>query len=446
MKRIVSLIVALILLLVIMDHGSSSAAEGINGHWDGALTRLGSAQPVSFDFNSDAAGNVTGTYDIPELGLFDEPFTDAHLDGNQLTLHFLYGRFALQFHPNVADLTGLNERWNPPVDLHLKRTLAVSTYRQEDVIVANGAVQLAGTLYRPLSEGPHPLLVMVPGSSERGRESFEYRGYGPLLAQQGIAAFVYDKRNVGKSSRTATKPTFSEYASDANAIVNALRKHGGVDPTRIGLGGTSQGGWIAPLAAATNGNVAFLVLCSGPAVSVQRQELDRVAATLRERNATSADIAMALKITQAYFDVGKGRAPLSDLQSDIAWLDLHKPAWSDVLTAPSPGESLQGAIDDWKQLDFDPAATLTKTRVPSLAFFGTLDDEVTAADNVPLMRRLLEANNLHNKIVVIEGANHALFMGQSLRGDEWHWPDQYWIWDRRAPVLIPDIVSWIRSL
>lgn len=425
---------------------ASRASTVADGHWDGAVSRLGSVQTVSFSLTSDSTGKLIGRYDIPELGLFAEPLKSAALDGTRLTLKFLYGTFTMHIHSDIGDMTGSNQAWDPPVDLHLKRTLGVPTYSEESVVVHNGNVALAGTLFRPLQSAKVPLLIIVPGSDDRGRLAFEYRGYGPMLAQQGIAAFVYDKRNVGDSSKVVEKPTFADYASDANALVDGLIDRPGIDSRHVGLGGASQGGWIAPMAAATNKNVAFLVLLAGPATSVERQELDRVAATMRERSASASDLEAALRITQAYFDVGDGRVPLSYLQDQLDWLHQSDVKWSDVLSEPDPGETLQDAVNDWKRIQFDPSTVLKNTRIPILAFFGATDDEVPSNDNAPLMKQLIGLNNSHNRVTVIAGANHALFMGQRLNGDTWHWPDQYWTWDRRAPDLMPIIVSWIRQV
>lgn len=424
----------------------AQASTMVDGHWEGGVSRNGSVQPIYFDFTSNVSGDVIGDYSIPELGLYEQPMKNVILNGSVLTVRFLYGTFALDVHEDVADMTGINRDWNPPIDLHLKRMGVVQTYREESYRVRCGSVMIAGTLYRPISAGNVPLVIIIPGSDNSGRTSWEYRGYGPMLAQRGVAAFVYDKRNVGSSSKVNAKPTFRDYALDASGLVDGLRHAQGVDSLRVGLAGASQGGWIAPMAAALNKNVAFIILLSGPSVSVEQQELDRVAAAMRERGASVDDQEVARKITQAYFDVGDGRVPISALQAQVDWVEQNKPKWADVLSGPDPGESLADAADDWERINYDPAPTLRNTKIPILAFFGTSDDEVLSSDNLPLLNALVGRNNPNNRVVVIDGANHGLFMGQRLSGTQWNWPQQYWIWDRRAPNLVPQIVSWIASL
>ena len=61
---------------------------------------------------------------------------------------------------------------------------------------------------------------------------------------------------------------FDLLAQDALAGVEALARRDDIDPARIGIFGVSQAGWIAPLAASRSNQVAFVVLLSGPAVTV----------------------------------------------------------------------------------------------------------------------------------------------------------------------------------
>ena len=68
--------------------------------------------------------------------------------------------------------------------------------------------------------------------------------------------FVYDKRGTGKSTGRFTVD-FSELADDAIAAVAQARKL--LPNVPVGLMGESQGGWIAPLAAARS-PVDFVVV------------------------------------------------------------------------------------------------------------------------------------------------------------------------------------------
>ncbi|HEY8320852.1 MAG TPA: alpha/beta fold hydrolase [Candidatus Baltobacteraceae bacterium] len=433
--RLVVLSIAFLFALA----GASRA--DVTGHWEGAITRLGSAQPISLDIHANPDGMLAGTYDIPELTLYGEPIKDLRSDGKALSVHILYGSFALAMQPGGDEMTAVNAGWNPAVDLHLKRAFATASYEARESVVPVGGVRIAGTLYLPDRRERVPLVVVVPGSDNGGRKVWELRGYAVALAQNGIAAFVYDKRGVGGSTHVA-RATFDQYAGDAVAIVDKLRALPGIDPSRVGLLGLSQGGWISIMAARRDPNVRFVVLGSGPSRSVEQQEMDRVEFTLRGRDATRADIDAALAYTRVMYDVAFRGADKALLAASIAGLD-PKAAWADVVMGPDPGETTDGVIADLREQRYDPTADLRALRIPVLAFFGTSDTMVPPVRNVAAMEADLA--HTHHRVVVIDGASHGLFTGQHLIGGDWKWPAMFWHWDRRAAIVIPSIVSLART-
>lgn len=140
---------------------------------------------------------------------------------------------------------------------------------------SNGA-KLVGTLYRPSTAGMHPALVVVHGSGKFPRRMYRY--WGQAFARLGFNVFVYDKRGVGDSGgayegeNNTSDDNLRILAWDAANAVNVVAGLPDTTP-HIGLFGVSQGGWVAPLAAQMNPKVKFLVLHSGPLVSVRQQNL-----------------------------------------------------------------------------------------------------------------------------------------------------------------------------
>jgi len=141
-------------------------------------------------------------------------------------------------------------------------------------IEAQGAV-LAGDILLP-SQADRcsvPGVVLVHGSGRAEREI--YRHAALRLQEMGMAVLLYDKRGVGQSTgryRDVTtensRESLAELADDASRALAALVSQPQVDPARVGFFGASQAGWILPLAADGHPNVRFLVVISGPAVSV----------------------------------------------------------------------------------------------------------------------------------------------------------------------------------
>lgn len=156
-------------------------------------------------------------------------------------------------------------------------SLVVSTahlpLRVERISFAAGVTPMAGLLTLPAGPPPHPAVVVIHGSGRRTAEDLAW--IGEAWARVGFAALVYDKRGVGGSGgRYETvdprnsEAVLGQLADDALGALAFLEVQRDIDRRRIGLVGLSQGGWIAPLAASRSDRVAFLVLYSGPTVTV----------------------------------------------------------------------------------------------------------------------------------------------------------------------------------
>src|SRR5579859_2201613 len=107
--------------------------------------------------------------------------------------------------------------------------------------------KLAGVLIEsPESDGKPPLVVFVHGSEKTPGIG----GYYPyMLAAQGLSVFAYDKRGTGASEGDYTQH-FELLADDAAAAMAQARKLAAGRVSRTGFFGGSQGGWVAPRAAA----------------------------------------------------------------------------------------------------------------------------------------------------------------------------------------------------
>jgi pimeloyl-ACP methyl ester carboxylesterase len=196
-------------------------------------------------------------------------------------------RRAMNAHPNLRRLVvglsaflalGCHDHTTAPVPLGFGLETVYSNRREVEVGFqsADGAV-LSGTLILPLAHAVYPTIVMHFGSNRWTRATYD----GSHLAfwiDNGIAVLTYDKRGVGRSQGTCCPwhdPTyFPLLAQDVIAAVRVTKTHPEVDPSLVGGWGFSQGGWIVPLAAATApGEITWMIIGSGPAVSVGEEEL-----------------------------------------------------------------------------------------------------------------------------------------------------------------------------
>ena len=119
------------------------------------------------------------------------------------------------------------------------------------------------------ASGLRPAVVMAHNSENQSRNgpNAYFRLIANVLGANGITTLIYDKRGVGDSTGSWFSATFDDLAGDLCAAVDAVRAVPGVDPSRVGLWSLSQGGWIAPLAAARDERLRFLALVSAAATS-----------------------------------------------------------------------------------------------------------------------------------------------------------------------------------
>jgi dipeptidyl aminopeptidase/acylaminoacyl peptidase len=147
----------------------------------------------------------------------------------------------------------------------------------DQLILDSRGATLAATVRLPdvpSAKAPYPSAVLVHGSGRVTGADLLYRA-GRSLNAMGFAVLAYDKRGVGGSTGdyasigpANSDQMFDLLAADALAGIAALKARRDIDPSRIGLVGFSQAGWIMPLAASRSRDVAFVVIVSGPAVSV----------------------------------------------------------------------------------------------------------------------------------------------------------------------------------
>jgi|GEM_PF-920371 len=137
----------------------------------------------------------------------------------------------------------------------------------------NGDTPLRYELDLPPGPGPFPAVVWVHGSGEMTRAS--QKGATDPLVPEGVAVLRYDKRGVGESGGIYfgigpgnAQNGLGLLASDASAAVDFLAHFPEIDMSRVGLAANSQGGWISPLAASMNPEIDFMLIWSGPTVSV----------------------------------------------------------------------------------------------------------------------------------------------------------------------------------
>lgn len=417
----------------------NSLAQLPEGNYAGAFSRDGSVQLLHL-----SVSDTKPRYDIPELGLFDLEPENIFRKGDTLNIKLYYGNFFCFIDERTGDITGISEKWEPSIRLHLKRVTATAEkkYMEEEVVFYNKKITLAGTLLKPATiKEAIPYVVLVHGSDYQDRNTPYYHSLGYALASNGIGVLLYDKRGCGGSGGNWESASLFDLAEDAVAALNYLAQREDLAVSRTGLLGTSQGGWVATVAAEKFTRNSFLILNVGPAVSTFEQDLHRVKYSMLEDGWKQAVIDSAIAYTQQYFKYVKSNAHKDWEALQILSASVKTKKWADYLSLPDGPKDKD--ILWWRGNDFDPAGYLKKLRCPVLSFFGEKDVLVPPQENSDKMDELLRIAGIKYRILTLENCGHDLRTYQGMNGDSWQWPVAYWQWRRQPDIFIKTIIAWI---
>jgi uncharacterized protein len=271
------------------------------------------------------------------------------------------------------------------------------------------------------SPGGSTALVALHGAGEGTRDSPSLRHLHELLPQHGFGVVTFDRRGEGESTGDATRGRFDLQAGDALAVVRAI------DAERVGLWGFSQGGWIAPIAAARSDDVAFLVLVASIGVTPSEQMMVAVERQLRLAGYGDDVVERALDLRRRFEHWIHEIAPEPDEQLSADLLAAVDEPWSGQLWLP-PTLLDEESRRLWiEEMDYDPRPTFERVRVPTLSFYGALDSWAPVEASVEAWR---EARGDDVELVVIAGAEHDLSL-----------PDSNF-----APEYDTRLVEWLRGL
>ena len=304
----------------------------------------------------------------------------------------------------------------------------------------SGSARLSGTLLTPATAGPHPAIVLLHGSGPLTRYSFG--PYPRFFVSLGFAVLIYDKRGTGEStgelldsSTGAPLPLPDDYfperlISDAEAALQLLRQRPGVDPERIGLWGSSEGGMLATQVAARDKRVAFVIDSSGALDPLWETTQYQAGRSLKRLGFSDAQIEMTRAATRAWINAARTGEGFTDIMKQRATALKEKKGWIvgwtrlDITTP----EQLKWY---WEHvMSFDPLPQLAMVKCPILALFGGQDTSTDTASSIAKMRNVLtRAGHPDFTIRLFPNAGHSLSEEPS--------------GNRMAPAVFQTLRTWL---
>jgi pimeloyl-ACP methyl ester carboxylesterase len=445
-------------VIVAMGLAVPASAEDAQGQWSGVIA---GQLTVVLDVSKSADGQWQATLASPSQS-FSSQVEQLNTDATHLSfaLPKLQASYQATWDEQAKAWTGT---WTQgqKAPLTLKRVpagaaavtapsrpqekaiaAAVATYTSEEVRFASSAagVQLAGSLSVPKGAGPWPAVVLVHGSgpNTRDEEVFGHKIFLVLadhLARQGIAVLRYDKRGIGVSSGDYKIATTHDFADDAQAAVNFLRTRPEINARHLGIIGHSEGGLIAPMVAARDPQLGFVVLMAGPGVRGELLMVEQLAyhsegdKAVKQRAMNQAMLAAIVAERDPEQARIKAQAILEQGERDD--LVVQGAAALEAKTFTTP----------WFRtfLNLEPGPALRAMRQPVLALNGELDRQVPAKLDLDAMRIAL-ANNSRAVVKELPKLNH-LFQTATTGA-----PAEYGqIEETLAPSALAVMSDWIRS-
>ncbi|HEV2400911.1 MAG TPA: alpha/beta fold hydrolase [Candidatus Sulfotelmatobacter sp.] len=429
----------------------------IDGTWMGTLDAGAMKLRVVFHIVNTEDGLIA-TMDSPDQGTKGIPTSSVTRTGDSLKIEAkgINGSYEGKISPDLSTIDGTWTQNGGALPLVLKRTKdeaeieikrpQVPTkpypYREEEVSYDNKVqnVTLAATFTIPQGTGPFPGVVLITGSGPQDRDE-SLLGHKPFLiladylTRHGIAVLRADDRGTGKSTGDFSKGTTADFATDTEAGIAYLKTRPEVNPHKIGLIGHSEGGVIAPMIAARNPDVAYIVMMAGTGVPG-----DQVIVAQGE----AIEIAMGKSAEEA----AKNRAKeeqmmkLVETEKDPAVLDKElREKMAGEVPEGQIGMQIKQVTSPWFRyfLTYDPATALRKVKCPVLVLNGSLDKQVLPDQNLPAIRKALEeSGNKRVEIDELPGLNH-LFQTAKTGA-----PSEYaQIEETMSPVVLEKISSWI---
>ncbi|MFE3104842.1 alpha/beta hydrolase family protein [Nocardia tengchongensis] len=456
MRRPWSMVAVVLVVIAALVAGCSSSkqqsapAVTVTGNWRGDIEVPDHPLTVGVSFTADGKATI----DIPAQGVVDGQLADVKTSPDAVT-------WTITKIPGKPSFRGVYDKASDSIEgqftqsgqtfpLTLTRGKVEGPprpqepkppypYKSEDISYRSGDITIAGTLTEPQTGGPFPTVVLINGSGANDRNE-ELLGHKPFLlladtlTRAGYAVLRTDKRGVGGTGGHLDSASYRDLTDDIAAGMAFLHGRSDIDAKRIGLLGHSEGGYLAPLyTQRPDSGVAFVIMMAGPSVPGSDVLLEQNRLILTAQGATPEQVDKQVGFTSA----------LSGLlcKGDPAAAKNYVRQHNDTLPADErlSEEAMDQLVTPYMAalVCYDPAPALAALRVPVLAFYGSKDLQVPAAQNEGPARTLLAADP-DATVTVFDGLNH--LMQPADKGS----PDEYAaIQTTIDPQVLTTVTGWL---
>ncbi|MGZ5198300.1 MAG: alpha/beta hydrolase [Telluria sp.] len=289
-------------------------------------------------------------------------------------------------------------------------TLAHVLVEQPFIITASDGRQIGASVWHVDHQTPTHGVVLAHGADDETRQMGVIV---PQLAEAGFAVLTFDQRGTGLSEGNWRADGIHQMSTDVAQLGHELARARQMKD--VGFFGFSNGGWVAPAAAVTFGQPAFVVIKSGDSGTVEDNVLYETEAAVTVHAGTAAGT-RAREVMETMFralhtdsdiDWNRARAALAAVQGE-QWLRYTQLPPPSALPLPAAVKEAYR-----RQLFFDPREDLRKLTCPVLVMLGDRDLDVDGPHSATLYRRYLTAaDKSRTRVILMHDAGHQLVQAQ----------------------------------
>ena len=315
-------------------------------------------------------------------------------------------------------------------------------YKTEKLFFTNkNNIKIGGTLFLPVGK-VKKAIVLVHGSGGQDRNGYAsiIRLLADIFARNGVAVLTYDKQGVAESQGDWTGESFSQLADDALAGIDYLKSRKDLNFEKIGLGGSSQAGWIMAKAVEKSADVDFVLAigAAGSGISVIEQNLYNTKTLMQCADFTAKQIETALTQQKHFFDFvqTKQNGKILDDFTIIAAKDEKLRDWlfptSNEINFQNPNQWFTAL-----EINFQPMNIWQNYKKPVLMIFSEFDDSTPTDEVISKLNKLNKQNLTLRKI---PNAQHIGLKTTSVCRSDLSYTESF------HPDFFTEILKWVKKL
>lgn len=398
-----------------------SAQTDFEGTWKGELVNEFGYEwstVLHLGYENDS---MKARISFPDWGMY-RLATDSILvseNGISLKVLWLDADFSAELFGNVLQIRLTN--WHTASGRMHRSSDSPNFLRRESIsYLANDGKTLKGTVVLPDGEPPYVGMVLTHGSGPDTRHTGPYIGKAHLAVEEGMAVLIYDKRGAGESEGSQFN-TLDRLSKDAHGMVQILRNHTLIDADKVGIGGISQGAWIAPKVAYEDSTIAFVFSTATPGVTSAEQNVYTLETRIEgqgERQYAKVALRKLYEFYRTNDHEVRGEA-VSLIENEKYKLYENEIFRRLMFIGDSP---IPEDVDPgfWANAMFeDPLVWWSEIKVPVASFSGEDDKNVpTVFSNKLIEAALQDASNDDYELHLYPNAGHGLTL-EYAPGEDW---------------------------